>query len=107
MDLIHKKNIIHRDIKPDNILIMDRQKLIVQIADLGFACRDDDLQKIKIRCGTPGYVAPELLYKDSATSKVDIFSLGCVFFNLITFGFLFQGRDVKEVINSNMFHNTQ
>ena len=61
----------------------------MQIADLGLACRADDLEQVKQKCGTPGYVAPELLNKNSATTKVDIFSLGCVFFNLVTLSFLF------------------
>ncbi len=64
LDLIHRKNIIHRDIKPDNILIMNKQKLIVQIADLGLACRAGDYEQIKQKCGTPGYVAPEILSKN-------------------------------------------
>jgi serine/threonine protein kinase len=49
----------------------------------------------------PGYVAPELLNKNSATTKVDIFSAGCVLFNFITNSFLFQGRNIKEILFNN------
>jgi serine/threonine protein kinase len=85
---------------------MDREKLIVQIADLGLACRQNDEEQIKLKCGTPGYAAPELLNKQSATTKVDIFSLGCVFFNLLTLAFVFQGRNVKEILHSNKYGDT-
>ena len=61
MDLMHRKEIIHRDLKPDNILIMDKEDLMVCISDLGMACRANDLSLISQRCGTPSYVAPEVL----------------------------------------------
>ncbi len=41
------------------------------------------------KCGTPGYVAPEIFTKSGYSYKADIFSLGCVFFNLLTGCFVF------------------
>ena len=77
--------------------------MIVQIADLGLACKSDDEEQIIIKCGTPGYVAPELLNKNAATTKIDIFSLGCVFFNLITYSFLFKGNTASDVLKDNQY----
>ena len=91
VDLMHRHGIYHRDLKIDNILILDHAKLEVCVADLGLACKVTDLERLKLRCGTPGYMDP-VLFKDGATftSKSDVFSLGCIMFNMITGRPLFQ-----------------
>jgi serine/threonine protein kinase len=89
VDLIHRKNIIHRDIKPDNILLMDRDQLKICISDLGLACRADSEIDVRLKCGTPGYVAPEILRNEPFSTKADIFSVGCFFYKLLTLKQLF------------------
>ena len=101
IDLIHRHGIIHRDIKPDNILLMDRTELKICISDLGMACLATDEAETKLKCGTPGYVAPDVLKGAQFTTKSDIFSIGSFFFNLITNGNLFLGRNGKEVLMAN------
>ena len=54
------------------------------IADLGLACRTNDQDAIKIKCGTPGYVDPDVLKGKPFNNKSDIFSLGCLLFNIVT-----------------------
>lgn len=93
VDLMHRKNIIHRDIKPDNILLLDRKKLKICISDLGLACKGDDPLEIMSKCGTPDYVAPEVLKRRPLTTKSDIFSVGSFMFNLMTLHSLFHGTD--------------
>lgn len=90
-DLMHRKQIIHRDIKPDNILLMDKDELMLCISDLGMACKTTDFKSIMMRCGTPSYVAPEILHGEPFTTRSDIFSLGSVLFNLLTQRPLFYG----------------
>jgi serine/threonine-protein kinase Chk2 len=58
---MHRINIIHRDIKPQNILMTDKDVLMVCVADLGLAIKDYDIKCRTEQCGTPGYVDPEVL----------------------------------------------
>jgi len=93
VDLMIRKNIYHRDLKPDNILLLDRAQLKVCIADLGLACRTTDARELLFKCGTPGYVAPEQLKGLGIGPKSDIFSLGCLFYNIVSGKMIFSGPD--------------
>jgi serine/threonine protein kinase len=59
---MERKNIVHRDLKPENILIgsEELEHVDVRIADFGFAIEHEP-GKQYVRCGTPGYIAPEIL----------------------------------------------
>lgn len=105
LDWMHRKGIFHRDIKPDNILVVDNQDLTVCITDLGMACRADDTYQTSLSCGTPGYIDPEILKGKPFTAKSDIFSVGGIFFNLVTLSPLFYGASGKEVILANKNQN--
>ncbi|EFP01037.1 hypothetical protein GCK72_001426 [Caenorhabditis remanei] len=80
---LHSVGICHRDIKPENILCSDKtERCILKLTDFGMAKNG---MKMKTRCGTPSYNAPEIVANEGIeyTPKVDIWSLGCVLF--ITF----------------------
>ena len=94
VDFLHMKNVIHRDLKLDNILINSIRETgdtNVKIADFGLStfCLPNTRDKFFEKCGTPCYAAPEILRGDGYTSKCDIFSLGSIFFNLVTGRFIF------------------
>lgn len=94
---LHDKNIIHRDIKPENILLNIQKRkspneiqsgpwdeneidIQVKIADFGLAKFTGEMQFTNTLCGTPSYVAPEVLIKQGYTSKVDIWSAGVLLY---------------------------
>ncbi|CAD8120685.1 unnamed protein product [Paramecium sonneborni] len=102
---IHSKKCIHRDLKPENLLLKTKESSTdVVIADFGLATFLNEQILIK-RCGTPGFVAPEILtYKEEDPfydEKCDIFSAGVIFYILLTGRQPFQGSDYKAILKSN------
>ena len=78
MAYLHQHRIIHRDLKPDNLLI-DQQGHI-KLTDFGLsrivALAPDGLRKT-LRCGTPGYVAPEVLSRETSRAALSQYSTAC------------------------------
>ena len=106
IDFMHQKNVIHRDLKLDNVLINEivgTGEYNVKIADFGLSCigSSNPREKLYEKCGTPCYAAPEILRGLGYTSKCDIFSLGSLFFNLITGRYLFPGTNKMQVMKKN------
>jgi serine/threonine protein kinase len=89
-------------------LIIDDKagELKVCIADLGLACRASDRDDLNFKCGTPGYVAPELLKGFAFCPKSDIFSLGSMFYNMVTGKMLFSGSDTHQILFKNKYLDT-
>ena len=84
---VHKNNIIHRDIKPDNIFIKSKESKFLLLGDFGVSLLYTDEKLPVTRIGTEFYIAKELYESSSEpyTNKVDIFSLGVVLYEL-TYG---------------------
>lgn len=90
--MAQKKGIVHRDIKPENIMITPAGE--IKVLDFGLAKRlpvgDETGDTISVEslqwvhAGTPGYIAPEVLLGGEADSRSDLFSLGVVFYEMLT-----------------------
>ncbi|CAG9317394.1 unnamed protein product [Blepharisma stoltei] len=100
LDYLHSMNIMHRDIKPENILMVERgNDFEFKISDFGLALQTEEKQDL--RCGSPGYVAPEILRKEPYDKRIDAFSAGILMFVILSGRTPFPGKDTKEILSRN------
>lgn len=85
---LHSIGIVHRDLKPENLLYLDeREDSIIKITDFGLAKyrnpHTSSSEKMSTACGTPGYVAPEVLKGEAYGEAVDLWSIGVILYILL------------------------
>jgi len=88
---LHFSGIVHRDLKLENLLFSDpTAKAAIKITDFGFSTelksslnRNEVSQKLTTLCGSPGYVAPEILKNEPYDEKVDMWSLGVILYIIL------------------------
>jgi polo-like kinase 1 len=91
---LHGKNVIHRDLKLGNLFLGD--KLEIKIGDFGLATNVDfDGQRKKTLCGTPNYIAPEVLENNGHSYEVDVWSIGVIMYTLLVGTPPFETNNVK------------
>ncbi|KAF8747793.1 hypothetical protein HU200_013204 [Digitaria exilis] len=93
----HEMGVVHRDIKPDNVLLTKAGRL--KLADFGLAVRVADGQKLTGVAGSPAYMAPEVLLGDYS-HKVDIWAAGVVLHVLLMGTLPFQGNSVEAIFEA-------
>ena len=99
MDYIHKKNIAHRDIKLENILLKSNYE--IKIIDFGFGMLNPEKKLQKFFCGTPNYMPPEIAEKKPYVGQLaDMWSLGVLVYKIFCADFPFKGKDEKELYKS-------
>ncbi|KAG5176968.1 hypothetical protein JKP88DRAFT_270786 [Tribonema minus] len=80
----HERDIMHRDLKPENLLLVSKSDdANIKVADFGFAKVADNSKGLHTQCGTPGYVAPEILKRQPYGKEVDVWSVGVICYILL------------------------
>lgn len=100
VEYLHKKEVIHRDIKLENIMIVNEETLEFKLIDFGISYRFGDL--LLKKCGSPGYIAPEILRNEAYDYKIDIFSIGVVMFVLLHGRLPFDSDSLEKTMNNNL-----
>ena len=93
--------IIHRDIKPENVLL--NEGIVAKLTDFGWSNYIQEDKERKTVCGTPIYLAPEIIKEQGHDERVDIWCIGVLLFELITGNVPFKGNDI-ETLKSNILH---
>lgn len=107
LDHAHRKGVIHRDVKPSNILVEKREDGSEQVwlADFGIAdvLAEGNRAQERHIAGTPSYMSPEQITGRRVDARTDIFALGCVAYELLTGTRAFKGSTYSEVLH-NVVH---
>jgi tRNA A-37 threonylcarbamoyl transferase component Bud32 len=99
----HEAGVIHRDIKPANLMMDDRQKRL-KIVDFGIARVTEGLTRVGVQMtqlnmqiGTPGYMSPEQHEGADIDARSDVFAVGAVLYELLTYREAFSGANTRQI----------
>ena len=108
----HELGIVHRDLKPDNVILTHTRggKEIAKVVDFGIAkaiaeAPQDALTRSGLVIGTPEYMSPEQLLGDPVDERADIYSLGCILYQMLTGSQAFTA-DTREQMIRRRLHET-
>jgi serine/threonine protein kinase len=86
LNYLHENNLMHRDLKPENIFITkEKDEYCLKIGDFGLATEASEDEDHKTVCGTLNFMSPEVASSKPYNFPSDIFSLGVVFYSLLSF----------------------
>ncbi|KAM7371592.1 hypothetical protein PAMP_008811 [Pampus punctatissimus] len=95
---MHQQNIIHLDLKPENIVCVDTTGTSIKIIDFGLASRLDGKTPLKVMHGTPEFVAPEVINYEPVGLATDMWSIGVICYILLSGESPFQGNSDAETL---------
>jgi len=95
---LNDNNIIHRDLKPQNILIDGNNN--IKICDFGFSRKFNDTEMLQTLCGSPLYMAPEIIKHKTYNHKSDIWSFGIIIYQILTGRLPYKANTVYELFKS-------
>ncbi|CAO3608270.1 unnamed protein product [Cunninghamella blakesleeana] len=97
LEYLHKHDIVHRDLKPENLLFKNRDSDDLVICDFGIAKTSNAKDLLDTICGSPGYVAPEVLLRKQYSTPVDVWAVGVIAYTLLCGYQPFQAEDPVEL----------
>jgi serine/threonine protein kinase len=104
LEYMHEKKVVHRDLKPNNIMMCDDGS--IRIMDLGLAKAEDRRQitvpRVSGTMGTPDFMAPEQVKGNSAGARTDLYSLGAILYVMVTGKKPFPGDDAFSVMHARV-----
>ena len=92
----HGQGVLHRDLKPGNVLLDERG--VARVTDFGLAGLAEDFNAGNVREGTPAYMAPEQLAGKEVSVRSDVYSLGLILYELFTGRSAFRSRTLPELL---------
>ncbi|XP_055019198.1 myosin light chain kinase, smooth muscle-like, partial [Boleophthalmus pectinirostris] len=96
MQYVHKQNIVHLDLKPENIVCVDTTGTNIKIIDFGLASKLEADKPLLVMHGTPEFVAPEVISYEPVSLETDMWSIGVICFVLLSGESPFQGNNDAE-----------
>ena len=98
---LSQKNLIHRDLKPANVLLSEcSERATLKLADFGFAKHLAEASMAQTPCGTPLYMAPEIFEMHEYDAKADLWSVGCIFYEMLVGTPPFKGSNPRELFQN-------
>jgi len=107
LEAMHARGVVHRDLKPDNLFLvpLGRGRHLVKILDFGLAALDDGggerLTRLGATVGTPAYMSPEQLGGRDLDGRSDLYSLGCLAYEILTGAVPFTARSLPDLARAH------
>ncbi|MCA9777200.1 MAG: serine/threonine protein kinase, partial [Candidatus Eremiobacteraeota bacterium] len=98
---LHEKTVVHRDVKPENIFLTKDDRVKLMDLEISRSKDSEDLTKTGVVVGTPYYLAPEQI-RGEVMAQSDQYSLGIIFFEMLTGEKPFQGKTSMDLINQHL-----
>ncbi|XP_060785969.1 myosin light chain kinase, smooth muscle isoform X4 [Neoarius graeffei] len=100
VNFIHKKGIVHLDLKPENIMCVNKTGSKIKLIDFGLARRLENAGSLKVLFGTPEFVAPEVINYEAISYTTDMWSIGVICYILVSGLSPFMGDNENETLSN-------
>ncbi len=109
LDTMHKHGVVHRDLKPENIMVDNEDR--IKLIDFGIAMKEDARRitfvDMSATLGTPDYISPEQVKGQRGDQRSDVYSLGVMFYEMLTGEPPFTGPNPLAVMNERVLHDAE